>query len=251
MTDPTVPLEPTLDELTFDLAPVELRQRAEARLARTAEALIGLERTADPPSIESFLRPLDRLLTEVRDLSAHGSFLFAVHPEETTRAAGREVSEAADRFFNSFRLNSAIYRSLERLDLTSADEPTRFAVSKMLREMRRAGVEQDADRRKRLLELTNEIDRVSNQYMENIANGRRSIEVDGAATLAGLPEDYVRAHPADARGKVRITTDYPDFRPVMAYAEAAPMRKALLAEFANKAYPENAPGTRPPPRAPT
>ena len=232
--------EATLGELAFPLPAEELRRLGQARIVRATEGLTQLLAIAGPRTIEGFLAPLNRLLTEVRDLSAHGSFLFAVHPDEPTRAAGREVSEAADRFFNEFRVNEPAYRALATLDLGGADAPTRFAVWKMQREMRRAGVEADPGRRARLLELSNEIDRVSNEFTENIANSRRSITIL-PASLAGLPDDYRAAHAPGPDGLVRISTDYPDFRPVMTYCQDADVRRRLLWEFANKAYPENRP----------
>jgi thimet oligopeptidase len=233
--------EATLGELTFRLSAEELRRMGEGRIARATAQLDQLGAPGGARTIDGFLDPLNRLLTEVRDLSAHGSFLFAVHPEEATRRAGRDVSEAADRFFNSYRVNEVAYRALSELDFTGADPTCRFAVWKMLRDMRRAGVEKDRASRTRLLALNNEIDRVSNEFTENIASSRRTIEVCERSSLIGLPDDYLRSHPAGPDGRVRLTTDYPDFQPVMTYCDDADVRRRLLMEFANRAYPENLP----------
>ncbi|HEV2166060.1 MAG TPA: M3 family metallopeptidase [Thermoplasmata archaeon] len=235
------PRAATLGELTFRLSADELRRLGQARIVRASEELARLTIGSGPSTVRGFLEPLNRLLTEVRDLSAHGGFLFSVHPEEATRTAGREVSEAADRFFNEFRVNEAVYARLRGLEVEPDDALTHFAVWKMQREMRRAGVEKDAVSRARLLALSNEIDRVSNEYTENVANSRRSIELDGPGALAGLPEDYRLAHPPGPDGKIRVTTDYPDFRPVMAYCDDPEVRRRLLFEFTNRAYPENLP----------
>ncbi len=167
--------------------------------------------------------------------------MFAVHPDEACRTAGREASEAADRFFNSFRINSDAYRILRAIDLDGTDGPTRFAVEKMLRDLRRGGAEKDAAARARLLELSNEIDRVSNQYNENVAKLERAVEVEGVAGLSGLPPDFLANHTPDPDGRTRITTRYPDFHPVMAYADYPELRRRLLYEFMNRAHPENEP----------
>jgi thimet oligopeptidase len=177
----------------------------------------------------------------VRNVSHHGALIFAVHSDEPARTAGREVSEAADRFFNTYRLNDRAYAALRAIDLSSEDEPTRFAVAKMLRDMRRAGVEKDRETRVRLLELSNLIDRVGNQFSENIAKMEREIEVDGGDRLRGLPADYLVAHRPTDRGTIRITTNYPDFFPVMSYCDDGDVRRRLLLEFTNRAYPENLP----------
>lgn len=230
-----------LGELPFDLAPEEMARRGSTVLVAARGELARLALGSGPPTLDGFLEPLNATLTEVRDLGYHGSLLFAVHPDASTRTAGKDLSEAADRFYHEFRLNGRLYERLRGLDLASEDAATRFAVEKMLREMRRAGVEKDDAARARLLELNRGIDETSNRFMENIANLERFVEVAPQPGLAGLPEDYRAAHPPDGGGKIRITTKYPDFGPVMAYADDAELRRRLLHEFLNRAYPENAP----------
>ena len=203
---------------------------------REIDTLLGAE---SPPTIEGFLAPLDRALVAARDIANHGSFLFHVHPDDEVRRVAREVSEAADRFFNELRLNERLYRSLRALDLAGSTEEARFAVEKMLREMRRAGVEQPPERRERLVALSNRIDQTANQFSGNIAKGERSIEVDGADRLKGLPDDYLAAHPPGPTGTIRLTTRYPDVMPVLESCEDREVRRRLLAEALNVAYPEN------------
>jgi thimet oligopeptidase len=205
---------------------------------RELDTLVG---SAQGPTIDSFLKPLDRILTHIDDVSAHGGLIFSVHTDAETRTAGREVSEAADRFLNEYRLNEGVYRALGRLELNGRDESTRFAVAKMLRDMRRGGVDKDGPTRARLLEMSNSIDRVSNQFSENIAMLDRVIVLDDRAALQGLPSDFVASHPPDSGGKIRLTTKYPDFLPTMAYCDNAEVRRRLLEEFMNRAYPENLP----------
>ncbi len=230
-----------LGRLPWTLSPEEVRRTATEVIHEATERLDALLRSPDPPTVENFLRPLDRILLSVRDVSAHGSFLFAVHPDAAVRTAGREISEEADRFFNGFRIDDRVYRALHGLDLTAVDAVTRFAVERMRREMRRSGVEKDPESRARLVALNNLIDRISNQYNENIARMDRSVEVDGPEALRGLPPDFLESHPPDVGGRVRLTTKYPDFHPVMAYAEDGEVRRQLLAAFMNRAYPDNLP----------
>lgn len=231
----------TLGDLTFDLGSEELRARTEARLQRAQSSLDTLIGSPGPRTVQNLLEPLNALLMGVRDVGSHGSLVFSVHTDPATRTAGREASEAADRFFHAFRLNTQAYAALREVDLSTEEPTTRFAVEKLLREMRRAGVELDPPTRERLLRLNEEIDLSANRFSENIANQERSIELSSPAELSGLPEDYLAAHPPTDGGRILITTRYPDFGPVMAYAERADVRRRLLHEFANRAYPDNLP----------
>ncbi len=233
--------DPTPEErgLPWSLRAEELRPLA-ADAVRDATARIdGLLRSAEPPTVDRFLRPLDRILLAVRDVANHGSFLFAVHPDEAVRTAGRDVSETADRFFNALRIDDRVYRALREIDLSGADPTTRFAVERMTREMRRSGVEKDPESRARLVALNNLVDRIANQYNENVARLERAIEVDGSPALRGLPADFLGSHPPDDRGRIRLSTKYPDFHPVMSYADDPELRRRMLEAFMNRAFPEN------------
>lgn len=231
----------TLGSLTFDLTPEQVHERGRAALAAVGRAIDELKVTVGPRSIERFLEPLDRALHEARNLSNHGTLLFCGHPEEAGRTAGRELSEAADAFLHGLLLDPKLYEGLRELELADADPASRFAVDKMLRAMRRAGVEKDGATREHLLHLGQEIDQVSNQFMANVANLPRELVLDSPSQLGGLPEDYRTAHPPGADGKIRLNTRYPDAFPVLRYADSADVRRRMFSEFLRRAYPENEP----------
>jgi thimet oligopeptidase len=236
--EPTSP-PTTLGDLPFDLDAATLRRRGLADLRRSQEQLDELLALGDAPTTESLLDPLDRILLRAGDVGMHGSFIFAVHPDAETRGVGRELSEASDAFFHTLRLNERLYALLGSVDLEALDGPTRFAVEKLRREMRRAGVEKDAATRTQLLELNRAIDATGNQFAENIAKLVRWIDLDSEDQLRGLPPDYRATHRPNGDGKIRITTQYPDVGPVMTYADDPEVRRRLLHEFMNRAYPEN------------
>ena len=229
----------SLGRLPFTLGAEELAREAAAILDGARTTVRALLDRPGPPTVADFLVPLDRALIEVRDVGNHGSVLFQVHPDAEVRRAARDASEAADRFFNEFRLNERVYRALRSLDLAAEDRVTRHAVEKMLREMRRAGVEQPAEKRDRLVALTNRIDQTCNQFSSNVAKGERAVDLEGPERLAGLPPDYVAAHPPGPDGTVRITSKYPDVLPLLANGDDADARRRALGALMNVAYPEN------------
>jgi thimet oligopeptidase len=241
MTEPAAHRTASLGALPFGLAAEELRHRGHETIRREKRRLGELLTGTGSPTVENFLEPLNRILVEVRDVGIHGALIFQVHPDATHRAAGRELSEASDRFFNEFRVHTEVYRRLRGLDLAMVDAATRLGVEKLLREMRRAGVEQPPAQREKVLALQNRLDRLGNEFNGNIASLVRSVWVAGPEALVGLPADYRAAHAPSPEGKVEITTRYPDCYPVMAYAEDSDLRRRLLLEILNVAFPENTP----------
>jgi len=75
-------------------------------------------------------------------------------------------------------------------------------------------------------------------FGKNIRDDVRRISVT-PDQLAGLPQDYIEAHPVGADGRATITTDYPDVIPFMTFALDAEARRALIVEFLNRAWPQN------------
>ena len=73
--------------------------------------------------------------------------------------------------------------------------------------------------------------------------GKRANRVelrDVSPNSRGLPEDYIRNHPADAQGVITITTDYPDMQPVMTFATSSEeLRLRMFRAYNTRAYPAN------------
>ncbi|HEX6685219.1 MAG TPA: M3 family metallopeptidase, partial [Candidatus Limnocylindrales bacterium] len=109
---------------------------------------------------------------------------------------------------------------------------------KVLRDFRRAGVDRDEATRARLRGIRDELVLIGQSFQRNI-NGDTKVVALPPEALAGLPEDYVRAHPVGEDGKVHVTTDYADFFPFLTYAQDSGAREALWREFNRRGYPRN------------
>ena len=231
----------SLGNLPFTLRAEELRARGAESLRQESERFHALLSESVPATVESFLAPLDRVLVSVHDIGAHGGLLFQVHPEAEVRAVGRELSESADRFFNEFRVNDRAYRKILAVDLSSEDAETRFVVGRLLRDMRRFGAERSVEERDALVALASRLDSDANEFNGNIAASPRGVSIGGPDPLRGLPADFRAAHTPGADGQVRVSTKYPDLYPVMNYADDPELRRRLLLEAMNVAFPANIP----------
>ena len=104
---------------------------------------------------------------------------------------------------------------------------------------RLSGVDKDEATRQRIRELNTELVNIGQTFDRNIRDDVRTLELDSVADLAGLPQDYIDAHPPGEDGKIRITTQYPDLFPFITYSESDELRKELLTMYGNRAYPQN------------
>ena len=145
-----------------------------------------------------------------------------------------------------FRSDRRLYDLFVRLKATEQPVEVQRLIAKTIEDFQRVGVDKDEATRARIRAISDELVEVAQQFTKGIASDVRSIELD-PARLKGMPEDWVRQHPpcpADAAkgsctpGKVRVTTNYPDYNPFMAYADDDAARKALFIEFRLRGWPD-------------
>jgi thimet oligopeptidase len=130
----------------------------------------------------------------------------------TADAAGQRAAALA----TEISLDRRVYDALSAMDLTAADEATRYYVERTLLTFRLAGVDKDEATRTRVGALREELVRIGQEFRRNIREGTREVTVDSAGELVGLPDDYLAAHRPGPDGRI-VLDRYPD-APVLTYA---------------------------------
>ena len=185
------------------------------------------------------LEPLDRLYEKLGGLHRNISLLRNTHPEEAIRRQAEACEQDLAQFATELSLDEELYAAIHACDTDALDEIAKRFVEHTLRDFRRSGVDLEDSRRDRLREIRAETVRLSQEFARNIVGDVRSITLDSVDELDGLPSDYISLHPPDAEGKVRVTTDYPDYNPFLSYATSGERRRQLYLEFRQRAWPQN------------
>lgn len=218
--------------------PEAVGERSGEMLAKARRILDRILKAKGRRTIENTLRPFNELANLLSQVSLQNQLLFNAHTAASVRDAANKAYLAADSLSTEVSLNRPLYEAFVAMDVTRADEETRYAVSKILRDFRRAGVDRDEATRARIKALNDEIAEIGSAFDRNINEDVRSIQLESPAALAGLPQDYVARH-APKEGKVTITTAYPDAFPIFQYARHAEVRQRLQREFLDRGYPKN------------
>jgi thimet oligopeptidase len=217
----------------------EAFEQANQKALQQAEALVAkLKSSPAPRATAVTLAAFDDAMAALSDASSRASVARNAHPASAMRDVAERCEQQVDALATRLSLDRGIYDALRELSVEGEDAPTRFYLQRTLRDFRRAGVDRDEETRKRVQALNEELVRIGQEFSRNIREDVRSIEVD-PADLAGLPEDYVRAHPPGANGKVTITTDYPDYVPFLSYARSGEARERLWRVYRQRAHPKN------------
>ena len=232
MTPPAPLLLPTSPE-----ALAWFRDRTTTGLGLARELVAGL-REAPPADAEDVLRRWDEVTLELSNVAALSSLLSNVHPLVAVRTACEQAEVEADKLVTELRQDRALYDVFAALDPTGLDPTAARLLEKTLEEFRRAGVDQDDATRRRLAEIRERMTTIDQEFSRTIRDDVRSVRAT-PEQLAGMPADWLDAHPADAEGLVTVTTDYPDAVPARMFVRDPAVRRQVTIAFQERGWPRN------------
>ncbi len=220
--------------------PAQLDQWVDFHVARFNEAVKKLiaKRQSHTVAVDLALydearAELDLATTQVSDL------ISRVAPDKAIRDEAEKQNQRLQEIGNEFTLNHEVYEVLAAIDASKADAATQYYLQRSLLEYRLAGADRTPEERAKVKALLDQISQKGIDFEHNIAVDVRKVTVSDAKELDGLPADYVALHKPDANGVITLTTDAPDFGPVMSYAKSADLRRRMLIAYNSRAYPDN------------
>ncbi len=186
----------------------------------------------------AYLRQVDQFLLDLGN-SYNISQLYAqVHPEPALRESASQCQQSLGNRFTEFTLSAEIFAQLENIESGNAFDDTRRFHEQLLRDYRRAGVNQSAEVREQIRSLNDQINALGQAFSKNIREDVRRVEVSKRSELAGMPDDYIDSLARENDNWV-ISTDYPELFPLLRYAHNDALRKRIYIEFLNRGYPAN------------
>jgi len=234
--------------MTTELAPLSLpvadeyvtwlSDRCDANLARARELVAGLK--AEPRDALTTLQAWNDVNLAVSNVFSISTLMVNVHPDEAVRDRAETAEQDANRLLTELGLDRELYDVLAAVDPDVLDADARRVLILSLRDFHRAGVDRDDETRERIRTLSERVTEVAQLFSKNIRDGVRTITVT-PDELAGLPADFLEAHPPGDDGLVTLTTAYPDYVPVRTFATNRDVRRRMVHAFLNRAWPENDP----------
>jgi thimet oligopeptidase len=222
---------PTDDWLGF------VTRRADGALARARELLDslkdGTQRSAT--DVVAMWNDADIALSDANGMSG---VLTQMHPDEAVRDLAEEYEQDVAAFLTDRGLDRDLYEVVAAVDTTGLGADESRLVEKVLLDFRRSGVDKPEDVRDRLRAISEELTLIGQEFTRVIREDVRTVRLT-PDQLAGLPQDYVDAHPVDSEGLVTLTTDYPDVIPFRTFAQNDDARRELVTTFMSRGWPQN------------
>ncbi len=218
-----------------DLASALTNALAEAR-ARATRLRTG--RGGEPGAV---LAEFDRLLEPLNGLEGRIGLYVSVHPDADVRERCEGMERSIAELRTELSLDRGIYERLAGLDPARLTDPVaERLLGHVLRDYRRSGVDRDEPTRARVRALQEELVVVAQEFDRNIVTGGREFVIsEGVTGLAGLPPDFVAAHPPRADGAIVLTTDPHVRMAFLTYAERDDLRREYYLATNNRAVPQN------------
>ena len=215
------------------------RSSSEAELNTAQQAVDRLLAVQGERTVENTLVPYNEALAHAENVAYQSHLMGSVHPDSAFRANAEELTQVSSKFLDDLNLNHEVYEALQAVDVSKADDPTRYFVMRTLRDFRRAGVDKDAETRKLITQINEDLVKTGQDFDRNIRNDSRKLTVDSAVELDGLPTDFIESHKPGSDGKITLSIENPDYFPVVRYAKSASLRERMMHEALNRAYPAN------------
>jgi thimet oligopeptidase len=221
------------------ITPSSLEAWVNARLARHQQALDRLLATNGPRTAENTLRAYDDAVAELSTTGSQTGLMDSVHPDKAIRDTAQALTQKIAQAAVQLGLNQQVYQALNEIDPESLDAPTRHYLERTLLQYRLAGVDKDEATRNRIKDLQDKATLLALSFGRNVQENVNTVFVDNASELDGLPADYLQAHQPGEDGKIRLTTDFPDYLPVMTFAKSGSLRQRMFLAYNTRAYPQN------------
>ena len=221
-----------------EVTPESLESWVSARLVAHQTSLDRLL-AVEERTLATTWRAYDDAIATLGQAGSECGLLDSVHPSKPLRDKAQQLAQRVAEAATALSLNQEIYKALASVDVNQADEATRHYVERTLLQYRLAGVDKDDATRAKLRELQDKATLLGLTIGRNVQEGALKVEITDLSELEGLPEDFRESRLPDESGKVVLTTDYPDYLPVMTFATSDDLRRRMFLAYNTRAFPAN------------
>jgi thimet oligopeptidase len=216
-----------------------LESWVEERLLRHRKAIERLVAVDGERTLENTLRAYDDAVAELSAVGSLTGLMHSVYPDEPVRDTAQALLQKISQAGVELSLNRDVYQALYKTDAGGADPATKHYLDRTLLQYRLAGVDKDDATREKIRELQDRATLASLSFGRNVQESGNTVTIDSARELDGLPLDYLEAHQPGEDGKITLTTDFPDYLPVMTFARSADLRRRMFLAYNTRAWPAN------------
>ncbi len=232
--------DPTATGMTKD----GIVRLCDAGIARARASLDEVRRLKDAPAEavtwDATIGRFDEVSLAVKSGGDFAGLMAVAHPDEAVREAAKDCEPKMEKLDTEIWLDATLATVVKRYAARKErlEGPRARMLDFVLRDYRRNGLDLPAEKQGELRAMNEELTKLSQEFEHNLASATLSVEAT-PKQLEGLPASYLESHKPDASGKIKITTDYPDYFPVAQYAKDRAFALELYRKFDDRAADKN------------
>lgn len=209
------------EALTFQFVPNisldEYRTLWQGRLEEAKALFAGLERVRSDHDLGGYLDELNAFDIATSSGDIRGGIWNEMQPDPVFRDEGATAKKAFLALESQVVTSATIAANVERFKQTAhgLDVDSKRLLEEWTRELKTGGAFLPTETQEKVRQLTQEIQAVADEYLDNIRNDKGTLEVDADA-IRGVPDDYIASHPVDsATGKITLRHRVADLMPIL------------------------------------
>ncbi len=214
--------------------------RMERHLAGAGAALEALRAVDGMRTLENTIVPFRMAQSQLSNASWLANIALNAHPDADFRAHARAWSARVAERVAALGSDSTVHAALAAVDLAEVDPDIRYMTERDLEAYRRNGIDRSREIRERVAALQAQIAALGNRFGNNIFSDHETLRLP-ADSFAGMPDDWLAAHPPDADGVVTVEVTAATAIPLMTFAERASTREAAFRAQFMAGHPTNIP----------
>jgi thimet oligopeptidase len=228
--------------LNWQASPDQIALDCERARLRADSALQGITAMSEPSrTFANTPQAVELALDDFYDETSGDAFIKDVAVSSSVRQAARDCQTTIDKYvldvFNREDLNNAVEQYAARKEALTGED--KKLLDKELLDFKRNGLMLPEEKRYQIKKIKERLVEIQQEFAKNIDDVKDSLLLT-RAELDGMPDDYVNR--LERLGdKYRVTTDYPDYFPLMENGKNPDTRRRLEFLFDNRAAARNVP----------
>lgn len=210
-----------------------------AKLAQLEKDLKALKAYDGVPTAGDWGMRLDSLECEISNACDTGGHFKDVHPDKGFRDEGAKADDAFENLSLELEKDPGMAALVQKMTFVdpSADPHEKIFVERWQTIFQRSGATLPDVKRSELSTLDKVLTDLRTQFSRNINDGDNHFKV-ALSDLDGMPEDFLKSHPADDNGQVTLTTRHADYFPIQSFCKSDDVRRQMQLSYRQRC-PQN------------
>lgn len=194
----------------------------------------------EKPTFQNFVKPYQRIQTELSDLVTEISHLNSVKNSDESQTIYSRLLPKLSEYYTDLGQNEDIFSAFLKIQSaeTSLSSEGKKVLENEIRDFRLSGVGLEKKTKEELKQIVIRLSDLSNQFSQNVLNATNAFSLKlTEEEVKGLPEsEKISAKQED--GSYLFTLQFPSYIAYMTYGENREIRKKLYDGYCTRA-PEN------------